>query len=264
MIKNPFTCTINKLKDIDPNVPVNLVLSGGGEKGVAHIALIEALQERGIKINAISACSAGSLVGSMYASGLDTKEILDFFLTTDIFQYSWVTFAKPGIFDSNNYSRLIKYKIKKTFQELNIPLYISTTNLNRGATHYFNSGELIKPVLASCAIPGLFNPVKINNELYADGGVLDNFPLTPFENSKYPIIGSYVVYPSEKTNDELNSTLSILEQSFKLLSLASEEYKFFKTFATICFPLEEFNGFSKKEVSGIYHKAKSYIEEKLS
>ncbi len=263
MIIKPFNCSIGKLNELTPDTPVNLVLSGGGEKGVAHIAFIEALKERNIKINAISACSAGSLVGSMYASGLSTEEMLDFFRTTDIFQYSWITFAKAGIFDSSNYLRLIKNKIKPTFEELHTPLYVSTTNLNRGATHYFSQGELLKPVLASCAIPGLFNPVEINGELYSDGGILDNFPLMPFKKSEHPVIGSYVVYPSVKTNDKLNSTLNVLEHSFKLLSLASEEYKFFKTYATACFPLDEFSGFSKKEVDDIYQKAKEYIEEKL-
>lgn len=261
--KEAFKCSIHKLDKLDNNVPVNLVLSGGGMKGVAHIALIEALEKRNIKINAISACSAGSLVGSMYASGASIKEMLEFFKITDIFQYSWITFAKAGIFNSENYAKLLDGRIKETFEELLYPLYISTTNLNRGVTNYFSEGDLKKPVLASCAIPGLFNPIKINRELYSDGGVLDNFPLTPFKESEYPVVGSYVVYPSAKKNKDLNSTLRVLEHSFKLLSLASEEYKFFDTFATVCFPLEEFSGFDKKQVDKIYNKSKEYLDKRL-
>ncbi len=263
MIKESYECSIDKLSKLDSNVPINLVLSGGGEKGVAHIALLEALEERNIKIHAISACSAGSLVGSMYASGVSTKEILAFFKKTDIFQYSWITFAKAGIFNSDNYAKLLNGKIKDTFEELSIPLYLSTTNLNKGVTHYFREGDLRKPVLASCAIPGLFNPIDINGELYSDGGVLDNFPITPFKGSEYPVIGSYVVYPSVKKNKDLSSTLKVLEHSFKLLSLSSEEYKFFKTFATVCFPLEDYSSFDKKEVNKIYKAAKNYLNERL-
>ena len=227
------------------------------------VDIVSIVEKLNIKINAISACSAGSLVGAMYASGLSIEEMIHFFKTTDIFQYSWITFTKAGIFDSDSYSKLIKDKIKTTFEELDLPLYISTTNLSRGTTHYFKEGDLLHPVLASCAIPGLFNPVKMNDELYSDGGILDNFPLTPFEDSEYPVIGSYVSYPSGKKNNELNSTLRILEHSFKLMSLASEEYKFFNTYATVCFPLEEFSGFTKTEIDKIYTKAKSYIESKL-
>ncbi|WP_440121494.1 patatin-like phospholipase family protein [Tenacibaculum sp. Ill] len=263
MIKEKYQCSLEKIKNLDTNVPINLVLSGGAEKGVAHIALLEKLEELNIKINAISACSSGSLVGSMYASGMRPKEILNFFKTTEIFQFTWITIAKPGIFNSSNYARLIKDKIKPTFEELEIPLTVSTTNLNKGTTEYFHDGELLKPVLASCALPGLFNPVKINDMLYSDGGIIDNFPTNPFKDSEYPIVGSYVVYPSEKTSEELNTTLKVLAHTSKLLMLSSEEHKFFKTYATICFPLGEFSGFSTKEVDAIYKTAKEYINGKL-
>ncbi len=79
MIKESYKCSIDNLNKLDKSVPINLVLSGGGEKGVAHISLLEELEKRNIKINSISACSAGSLVGSMYASGVSAKEILTFF-----------------------------------------------------------------------------------------------------------------------------------------------------------------------------------------
>ncbi len=261
MIKEKYQCAVKKIKDLDPNIPINLVLSGGAEKGVAHIALLEKLEALNIKINAISACSAGSLVGAMYASGMKPQEILNFFRTTEIFQLSWITIAKPGVFNSSNYAKLIENKIKPTFQELKIPLTVSTTNLNKATTQYFYEGDLLKPVLASCAIPGIFNPVSMNNMLYSDGGVIDNFPTAPFKESKYPIIGSYVVYPSEKTSEELNTTLKVLEHTSKLLMLSSEEHKFFNTHATICFLLGEYSGFSVKEVDAIYKTAKEYLEE---
>ncbi|CAM1347752.1 patatin-like phospholipase family protein [Tenacibaculum crassostreae] len=264
MIKEKYECSLAKLKDLDKSVPVNLVLSGGAEKGVAHVALLEKLEELNVKIHAISACSSGSLVGSMYASGMTPKEILEFFKSTEIFQYSWITIAKPGIFNSYNYAKLIEDKIKPTFEELKIPLTVSTTNLNRCATQYFYEGELLKPVLASCAIPGLFNPVKIDGMMYSDGGIIDNFPTTPFEDSEYPVIGSYVVFPSEKKNEELNTTLKVLAHASKLLMLSSEEYKFFNTYATVCYPLGEFSGYNIKEVEDIYKAAKSYIEEKMA
>lgn len=263
MIKEKYKCSIEKIENLDRKVPINLVLSGGAEKGVAHIALLEKLEELNIKINAISACSSGSLVGSMYASGMRPQEILHFFKTTEIFQFSWITIAKPGIFNSSNYARLIDNKIKTTFEELKIPLIISTTNLNKGTTEYFNEGDLLNPVLASCALPGLFNPVRIGGMLYSDGGIIDNFPTTPFKDSEYPIVGSYVVYPSEKTSEELNTTLKVLAHTSKLLMLSSEEHKFFETYATICFPLGEFSGFSTKEVDSIYKAAKKYIDNKF-
>lgn len=263
MIKKGYKCELHKLKNLDSNIPINLVLSGGGEKGVAHIALLEKLEELNIKINHIAACSAGSLVASMYASGMRPQEMLDFFKTTDIFQYSWLALGKPGIFNSSNYAKLIEGNIKSNFEDLNIPITLSTTNLNKGVTQYFYSGNLLKPVLASCAIPGLFNPIAMGEYMYSDGGLLDNFPIDPFKESEYPIIGSYVTFPSKRENNELNSTFKVLTHAAKLLMLASEEHKFFNTYATVCFPLGKFSGYDIKEVSKIYNTAKDYINKEF-
>lgn len=264
MIKEKYHSNLKILSELPSGSPVNLVLSGGAEKGVAHLVLLEKLEELGIPIAHISACSAGSLVAAMYASGMRPQEILYFFKTTELFKYSWITLKKPGIFNSYNYSNLLEGKVATTFEALDIPITISTTNLNKGCTQYFNKGALIKPVLASCAIPGLFNPIRIEGELYSDGGVLDNFPIDPFKDSKLPLIGSYVDYPSEKTNTELNSTFKVISHASKLLMLSSEEHKFFSTTLTVCFPLGEFSGFTMKEVPEIYNSAKDYLEKSLA
>lgn len=85
---------LSALESIDR--PVHVVLSGGGEKGVAHIAFLKKLELLGIRIHSISASSAGTLVGGMYASGLSTQEILNFFLETPLFRYSWLNTSRPG------------------------------------------------------------------------------------------------------------------------------------------------------------------------
>ncbi len=157
-----YSCKIKDLRRIKSDIPVNLVLSGGAERGVAHIALLEKLEELGIKIKAISGASAGSLVGVLYASGKTPKEILEFFKSTEIFQFSWISLAKPGIFNIEKYATLLEPHIKSTFEELQIPLTVATTNLNKGVTEYFDKGDLLKPILASCAVPGLFNPLEMN------------------------------------------------------------------------------------------------------
>ncbi len=79
----------------------------------------------------------------------------------------------------------------------------------------------------------------------------------------YPTIGSNVFATSYKQNNELDSTFKIISHTFKLLSEASEEHKLHKTFATVCFPLDEFSGFDVKEVEEIYTKAKKYIEDNI-
>lgn len=261
LLSKAYEPDLTKLHDLQPGTAVNLVLSGGGEKGIAHVVLLEKLEELGVKINSISASSAGALVGSMYASGLSTKDIYQFFVETDVIQLSWFTLLKPGIFNTNQYATFLKDRIKPTFEELKIPLFVAATDMEDNHVRYFNSGDLINPVLASCAIPGIFNPIKIAGKIYSDGGVMDNFPIEPFKDSELKIIGSYLSQPKTTTHHELNSTLKVATHAAKLKMHANELHKLSKTYLTLCFPVEQFSGFSKKVADDIYKTAKKYIEK---
>ncbi|MEO9571892.1 MAG: patatin-like phospholipase family protein [Polaribacter sp.] len=253
---------ITKLEELDKNIPINLVLSGGGVKSTGHLALLERIEELGLKINAISGSSGGALVASLYASGLTTKEILKIFKETSIFKISFFSITKAGLFDTFLFKTAIENKIKSNFSELDIPLHITATNIQDGTIRYFNKGKLLKPVLASCAIPGIFSPININNILYSDGGVLDNFPIKPFEQSDLPLIGSYVSDPPKRTKEELNSTLKVLEQAIFLMTHSAESFKFFNTNLTIRFPLYNYSGLDNKEAEKIYKKCKLFLKNK--
>lgn len=246
---------------IDTSKPVNLVLSGGGVKGVAHIALLEYLEKNKIEINAISATSAGALVGALYASGRKPKEILDFFRTTPIFRYSWLNPTIAGIFDSEKYTHVMASFTKERFEELEIPLSITATNLEEGRPVIFDEGLLIRPLVASCAIPAIFSPLTIKNSLYADGGVMDNFPIAPFLNDDHQILGSYVTVPPFKPKSELNSILKVSNHSNSLLMHAANEYKFAQTAYTFIYPLSRFGTLETKSIDRIYEEAKIFLDQ---
>ena len=222
------------------NTPINLVLGGGGVRGVAHIALLEFLEKRAVKINAISGSSAGALVGALYSSGLKTEEILDFFKTTPIFRYTWLNPLKAGIFDSEKYALVLEDNVKSNFEDLEIPLTITATNIEKNKAVYFNRGKMIPSLLASCAIPAVFSPVSIDGELYSDGGVMDNFPISPFLDQSHPMIGSYVSQPDTKSSKDLNSILKVTNHTNSILLHAANAYKFEKTYSTIKFPIGHF------------------------
>lgn len=252
--------SVADLEKLDKNTPINLVLSGGGVKCAAHIALLDKIEKLGLTINAISASSGGSLVASMYASGLTTQEILKTFKETPLFKVSYFSFTKAGIFDLYYYRTILEKLIKPTFEELKIPLIVTASNMEKGKSCYFKEGDLLKPVLASCAIPGIFTPVKINNVLYSDGGVLDNFPVKPFKKSIYPIVGSYVGNPPKRTKEELNTTFKVLVHAGFLLSHSSENFKFKHTNITIKFPVQNFSALDNKEAARIYETCKEYLQ----
>ncbi len=250
---------IKKLEELDKDVPINLVLSGGGVKCVGHVVLLQKIEELGLKINAISGCSGGALVASMYASGLSFKEIITQFKTTSLFKPNYLAFNKPGIFNTDNFKDNLQKNIKSNFEDLKVPIIVNASNMEVGEINYFRVGDLIKPVMASCAIPGIFTPVKINDTLFSDGGVLDNFPIKPFENSEFPVVGSYVSKPAQRTKKELNSTLKLLVQAGYLMTYTAEKHKFNKVDVIMEFPLYNYSVLDTKNVDKIYNDCKEFM-----
>lgn len=194
---------------------IGISLSGGGARGIAHLGILQALGEIGVKIDKIVGVSSGSIVGAFFASGYTPKEILDFIKKSKFLWSMRPTFWKPGLLDMKGLEKLfLKYLPDDNFEKLNIPLIISTTNLNTGEETQFSEGNLIQPILASCAMPFIFSPIEYQNKTFIDGGISNNMPTKPLEDCDI-IIGSYSnPYNPE---DSLKSSKSVLERSILLL-----------------------------------------------
>jgi NTE family protein len=242
--------------------PINLVLSGGGSKGVAHVALLQKLLDLNVPIKAISGTSAGALVATLHASGMKPQGIYSFFKETKLFNYSWINITKPGIFDTVQYKKILEKNLPSDFSDLNIPVYLAATNLEHGSADYFNAGPLIDPLLASCAVPAIFSPVQVNGYLYADGGISDNFPLKPFKSEETPIVGSYVNSPNYRSQKDLKSITSVSKYAGELLLYNANQYKFSETTFTVEFPLGEFSFLDMKVVPEMYEKACAHLDIK--
>ncbi len=194
---------------------IGLVLSGGGTRGFAHIGALKALNEAGIYPDIISGVSAGAIAGSLYADGNKPDEIMKIFSEKKILKYLEIILPKRGLLKMTGLTRIIAQNLKsKTFEDLSVPLIIVATDLNEGKAIYFNSGELFKAVLASSAVPVLFQPIKINDHTFVDGGVVNNFPIEPLENICNYVIGVHV-NPFNVVND-FTSIISIAERSFHI------------------------------------------------
>ncbi len=261
MKQDIYTESISKLNALKPGTLVNLVLSGGGEKGIAHVALLEKLEDLQLKINAISATSAGSLVGTMYASGMRFQEIIEFFTQTPLFKYSWLNPLNAGFFKSEKYEVYLKEHVKSNFEDLPFPMYVAATNMEDGECNYFHRGPLIKPIIASCAVPGIFSPVEIDGKLYSDGGVMDNFPIFPFRQDPLPIIGSYVVAPKMIDRKGLDNPIKVTSRSASLMGFALNRPKFFETYLTVVHQIRDYGIFDQKQGHQIYKKARQALFE---
>lgn len=195
---------------------LGIVLSGGGARGFAHAGILKALNEKEIYPEIISGVSAGAIVGALYADGYSPDEILKIFSQNDSF-FKYVKFIVPrkSLFKAEGLRQsLSSYLEGKSFGDLEKPLYVAATNINSGEITYFNEGPVLEAVLASAAIPVLFDPVEIEDELYVDGGVLDNFPLDPLQKQCRKVIGVSLnpIHPEE----EFTNLLSIAERTFRL------------------------------------------------
>ena len=194
---------------------IGLALSGGAARGVAHLGVVKALYEKDIRPDCIAGTSIGAIFGALLADGHDPEELLEIFLGKRMVSYMGIIFGKIGLLKMSGLrSDLDKHLKAKTFEELKVPLFITCTNLNSGKVEYFSQGDLVEKVIASASIPGLFAPVRINDALYADGGILDNLPVSPLKAKCKKIIGVHVNYIGPE--DEIGNAMSIVERAFHL------------------------------------------------
>lgn len=181
---------------------IGLVLSGGGIRGLAHVGLLQALEEEGIRPDYIAGSSAGALVGALYSMGYNSQEILDAFTEIKVFQSNRLTWRKVGFIDTETFlPNLHRYFPVDDFSVLNIPLYITITDLENARCEYISEGEIVRPLMASAAYPPAMSPLKIGDNYYTDGGIMDNFPIYPIKRKANTLIGSFVS-PIDKINYE--------------------------------------------------------------
>jgi len=232
---------------------VNLVLSGGAAKGIAHIGVLKALEEIGVKVKRISGASAGAIVSTFYSAGYSPDEMLS--LLKEINWFKLFRFKAPiyGLIGWDKAYKFLESKLGDLkIEELQIPAYICATDLYTGRPIYFNQGELIPILLGSCSIPGIFQPVKYKDFLLVDGGIVNNLPVEPFQNTQEPTICVDVLPISEDRN--IKNVVHILLRSFFLAVRSSSEKR--KEFCNLVIvpDLREFSSFDVKKAQRIVQR----------
>jgi len=195
---------------IEDDIKVGLVLSGGGAKGLAHIGVLKVIDSLGIRIDYVAGTSMGAIIGSLYASGYTGKQIDSIFkiinfddIISDHLPRGSKTFYErensekyavslplqgfklklPSALSrgQNSYNLLSKLTLHvkhiKDFSELPIPFFCIATNIETGDEVILDKGNLAQSVLASSALPSVFQPVVINDNLLMDGGIVNNYPI---------------------------------------------------------------------------------------
>ena len=222
----------------DDKVKLGLVLSGGGVRGIAHIGVIKALSEHGIEPDVVSGSSAGAVVGALYCNGFSPEQMMEFFKQIPLFHINKFAFSKPGFIDTDKfYFDFKKYIGHDDFSKLKKKLFVTTVDMCEGVLQVFESGQLIKPLLASSAFPGLFSPVDIDQKLYSDGGILDNFPTAPLLAHCQKMIGVYASPLNRIEPDRLKYSVSVLERAIRI-NYSKRSHAKFKNCVLMVNPLE--------------------------
>ena len=192
---------------------IGLVLSGGGARGIAHLGVVKALAEMGIRPEIISGTSSGAILGAFLAGGFSPDRIMQFIKEQRIMSSLKFAMSKVGLFRMDSAIKLYaKYLGHDTFEQLNIPLIVSATDLVTGRSVYFSKGELFTPVMASAAIPLLFKPVQLENMVLVDGGLLNNLPAEPLVDKCDFLIGVHC-NPIGRA-DKLGNFRRVMERAF--------------------------------------------------
>lgn len=194
---------------------IGIALSGGGSRGMAHLGALKALSELGIKPTMIAGTSAGSLVGAFTAAGYSPDFIFETIQSLGIMNSIKFAFNRFGLFKMEKVEEIfLKFIPHNSFEKLKIPLVVCATDIEKGEAVYFSEGELTKPVMASCSIPGIFEPIKFQNRILVDGGITNNLPIEQLEGICDFIIGVNVTPVSNEM--PINSAKDILTKSLYL------------------------------------------------
>lgn len=152
-------------------------MSGGGARGFAHVGALYAMEELGVKPDIIAGVSAGSIAASLYCSGLSPLDIMRKFYAHRFTDFAEIGVPKDGLFRMNGFRDFLRTNLQaERLEDCKIPCVVCATDLDACCPVQWRAGSIVERVMASCAMPIIFKPVKIDERHYVDGGVLHNLP----------------------------------------------------------------------------------------
>jgi NTE family protein len=216
-----------KIKQQQSRPIVALVLGSGGARGYAHIGVIKVLEQQGIRPDFIVGTSAGSIVGSIYASGKTADELRDIALNMKANDVRDIKLDMKGFFDGKKVENYVNQQVNNTPLELlKTPMYVVATELKEGKKVVFNYGNTGQAVRASVSIPSMFVPTKIGEDEYVDGGLVSPVPVDVARDLGADIIIAVDIL-AQPMHTETSNVWGMFNQNINIMQnhLAREELK---------------------------------------
>lgn len=155
---------------------LGLALGGGGARGLCHIGVWRVLKELGVHPDLVSGTSMGGLVGAFIAAGYDADELQEI-----AFGVGWRKMIDWGLsgrlLSTKRFRSWLADHLPETFEELELPLVLTATDVVDGQIHYLQSGDLHTAIRATTAYPGVVEPVPLGDAILVDGGILNQIPV---------------------------------------------------------------------------------------
>jgi NTE family protein len=191
-----------------------LALGGGAVLGAAHIGVLQALEEREITVTHIAGTSIGSLIAALYAFGKTADEIREIALDLKWMKVTDISISKFALLSNEKLGKIVREHIgDKNIEDADIPLGIIATNISTGEKVVLDKGPVNRAVMASTCIPGVFEPVEIDDMLLVDGGIVENVPIQTVQD----LGADYVIgvdLNARYSNEKPENILDVLINSF--------------------------------------------------
>ena len=206
---------------------IALVLGSGGARGYAHIGVIETLEQHGIKPDLIVGTSAGSIVGSIYASGKSADQLRKIALDMKVGDVRDFKIGLKGFFDGRKVEDYVNKQVGQIpLEKMKIPMYVVATELKNGEKTIFNHGNTGQAVRASVSIPSMFIPTMIQGKEYVDGGLVSPVPVKIAKELGADVVIAVDIL-AQPSNTETTNVWGLFNQNINIMQnkLAEEELK---------------------------------------
>jgi NTE family protein len=288
----------------EPRQKIGLVLEGGGALGLAHIGVLQWLYQHHVPVDLVAGTSMGGLVGGIYATGRSPEQIQELIQNVDWDQalsgelpFRDLSYRRkedevqfptriefglrkgiqlPAGFNSGQQVSFIldhvalPYSQIKSFNDLPTPFACVATELNDGKQHVFHDGSLSLALRATMSLPGIFTPVRSGDNVYADGGLLNNLPVDVAQNMGAKLtIAVYLRTASFNAQQPLSS-FSVLGQSLSVMIAANELKSMQMADVLVTVPLDKYSALDYNQAAEIIRlgyeaaEGKSAILSKLA
>lgn len=277
---------------------IALVLEGGGALGLAHIGVIQWLEEHHIPATYVTGTSMGGLVGGMYATGHSSKEMRDLIAAIDWpaviggrTPYQDYSFRRKE--DHRDYPNLLEFGLRRgilfpsgfntgqqvglifdrialpystirTFDDLPIPFACVSTDLVAGKPHVFRSGSLAEALRSTMSLPGVFSPVRSGDQLFADGALLDNLPVDVAQQMGAELTLAIHLQVKELDPKESLSSIGVLGRSVSVMIAANELRSMEKADILVSVPLSDFTALDYEKADALIKRGYEAAAAKAS